>query len=513
MATFLQNNQKDTAVDKDKEQPSAFVTSSAAASTPGQSAGGMPAQGAQAKPQAPSSSGQFANLQNFIRANKSGQIGQQVGEKIGAEKQKAAGALTKAELATSKAVGEAQGEISGLVGKIGQAKSTIEGDTPGTYAPSSENFDTAVEDLGKGINYQYAGPSELANKQQLFGQTQNLQQIGQATKSEAGRMGLLRQFFGRQNPAYTTGQSRLDNLLLGRQADTLTQSRRLGDQYEKQLTAVDRALSGDIALRKQEADRLKTQAKTATEELTTGLEKDIISDTSAQAQKSIADLEAQFNTNVLGQLSGVYSGIAPVSFNEAVQAGLVNLPSAYTQAATQTADARTLAQFDPSRMSQLAKLGQLTNKEIGYSGTVAPIAATSINTSAQAIGQELDAITQGEMSSGFIQQLYDTSPEFKALADDINRQIEDSGRKKFKKDTKFDSILSGLELGNIWDTSNAQQWRVKKIGEDRNNFWADGRGGIDDRTRALNPQVQQLREMTKQALLGRIKDRFRQRYT
>lgn len=59
---------------------------------------------------------------------------------------------------------------------------------------------------------QYGGPQDIANIGQIQSKLGEAQQLGQATGSETGRMGLLQRFVGGRN--YTQGQQQLDNSLL-----------------------------------------------------------------------------------------------------------------------------------------------------------------------------------------------------------------------------------------------------------------------------------------------------------
>lgn len=87
--------------------------------------------------------------------------------------------------------------------------------------------------LGGYMTGGYTGPTGLSNIDQLQKQAQTLQPLGQAARTESGRTGLLQKYVG--GPSYTTGQSGLDTLLLGRSggnalANVQATTRGLGQQ-------------------------------------------------------------------------------------------------------------------------------------------------------------------------------------------------------------------------------------------------------------------------------------------
>lgn len=73
---------------------------------------------------------------------------------------------------------------------------------------------------------QYAGPQALENEEQLIAKSRVAEGLGQAAGSQEGRLNLLNRFVA--NKGYTSGQKRLDNLLLGQSAGGALKEARRG---------------------------------------------------------------------------------------------------------------------------------------------------------------------------------------------------------------------------------------------------------------------------------------------
>lgn len=83
-----------------------------------------------------------------------------------------------------------------------------------------------IEKFGLFRAGEYGGPREIENAGKFLNQSQNLQALGGAVNTQGGRLGLLQQFLGGGQKSYTSGQQKLDSLLLGQQDKHLGQVRR-----------------------------------------------------------------------------------------------------------------------------------------------------------------------------------------------------------------------------------------------------------------------------------------------
>lgn len=163
--------------------------------------GGAPQQA----PGANKGSGQFANLDEYLRVNKPQGFGEQLASKVGEDVGKA-----------GESVAQTGDEFKSRVDN-----STIQNnpDLISRAVNDSTNFvndDGNVDSWNKLFNAKYQGPSQFQDAQDLYnrstGATQTAVGKAGASKSEAGRFALLDSYFGK--PTYTPGQKSLDNLLV-----------------------------------------------------------------------------------------------------------------------------------------------------------------------------------------------------------------------------------------------------------------------------------------------------------
>lgn len=300
MATILQQNQGAQQEEKDKAIFSSTAQTSQVGAGQGQPASGQAAQ------KGPSSSGRFSNIQNFIRANQSGRIGEQVTEKVGSEKQKATQKLQE----TKDAFG---GQIGSVAAGVAKSKEDVNKGIQdltagGTYAAQTPVAEQAISSIQGALSKQYEGPQQLGNEQILAGEAQNLGQIGQASKTEGGRAALLQRFFGRERPTYTSGQTRLDNLLLGRQNQALADVRQAGKVFGTQVSQEQQAAQKAIQEQQQNIKQLQestTSQATATIKAAEQRAIQDAMDAGRQAeQKAIQDLEKYGNLDLTVDLGG-----------------------------------------------------------------------------------------------------------------------------------------------------------------------------------------------------------------
>lgn len=252
MATILQQNQSGK---QDEEKDKAVITSGESS----QVSQGQASNVNQPAARAPSSSGRFTNIQNFINANKSGQIGQQVTEKVGGEKQKATEKLAKTKQDFGGQISQVAQGVNKSKQDVNQAINNIS--AGGTYSAQAPVADAAIQNIQKALQLKYSGPQSLGNEQQLAGEAQNLTSLGKLSQDNSGRVALLQRFFGRERPTYSSGQTRLDNLLLGRQNQALSDIRQAGRGFNKDLNEANQTALKDITRQKQNIDALKQGVK------------------------------------------------------------------------------------------------------------------------------------------------------------------------------------------------------------------------------------------------------------
>lgn len=149
---------------------------------------------------------------------------------------------------------------------------------------------------------QYGGPTDLENRSQIMQQAQEGEDLSRLASSSGGREALLQRFVGGNK--YTSGQKRLDNLLLGQSNDALRQSaaagRGLADESQRQI----QALRG-LAQGAQDQARLFTdETGKLLGEKTGGIETDIATRQKAAETEELdraADLDAA--RQLIGQAS------------------------------------------------------------------------------------------------------------------------------------------------------------------------------------------------------------------
>ena len=171
-----------------------------------QQTGQANAQAASYNPNKQQGSG-YTNIQKVLNANQGNQLGQAVGSGIQNQTNEAQQNLNQGQqqfqqqtTANQANTGDNSALVQNVLGNTAQ------------YAPGGANA-AQGQQFQQLISGQYGGPTQLANQQQLQNQASNVAQLGQATGSQAGQMGLLQRFVG--NPQYTQGQQGLDQLLLG----------------------------------------------------------------------------------------------------------------------------------------------------------------------------------------------------------------------------------------------------------------------------------------------------------
>lgn len=428
----LMNQQDQDNAGQDQVVSTSTATSQTPQAAPGQ---GSPAGGQIQK--GPSTSGRFTNIQNFIRANQSGQIGQQVGQKVGQEAEKAKGVLSQASSAFNQ---QAEASRQAIQQSKQQAEQAIQ-----NIKNTQEDQQAAVEQVRQGLATQYQGPETLGQEVQIAGQAQNLQQLGQAARSEGGRIALLRRFFGADRPTYSTGQTRLDNLLLGQQSGALAniagQARTFKSEAEK---ATDTA--------KQQAVQLKQLLSSGKADITSQAQQAIASAEAAAREQAMAEgRRAQSLTQqALQAVPGLEAKIG-VGYESAPKAG--ELPSLLGNFSKQLA---VSAKLTPEDLKALGVLGQdefgeqLRAGSLEAASKLDPNRATTIANLANVIGAstqfksgaERQAVTGQQVDSAKIAQLNQTFSEL------LNQELDTMPGGNFRTARK---AITAAESGQFGD--------------------------------------------------------------
>lgn len=264
--------------ENEQEQPTQGNTlqTIGTASPAGQEPGGTPQARSMAntlnQQQQRQGSGRFTNIQRYLQANQgagqriASQIGQNIGQNLQQQQQKAQDYYSKFGRAAEQAQQTAQQGVGfqQQLGQIGQQiqqvtltpeqladqelaqqqlanrqQQNLNAIESFTQDPNFQKFQEIQ--AGRGINEQLLALQQQRAYQQAQEAQQTAQQAQQQLGSESGRFELLRQSFGGGNrPGYTTGQQRLDQLLLGRsndlgqvQSDVATKARELQQQAKE----------------------------------------------------------------------------------------------------------------------------------------------------------------------------------------------------------------------------------------------------------------------------------------
>lgn len=157
-------------------------------------------------PSKPKGSG-FTNLSSYLQANKQNRLGTTIGAGIGSAANLASSGIQKA---TQDFQGAAQrGDLATDVNKQAREAVLSRIASGATTGPNEQE----VQQFGKFLGGKYAGPTALNNQFNLAQTANKAESLGRGLSSAEGRQGLLQQFVGA--PQYTSGQQKLDNLLLG----------------------------------------------------------------------------------------------------------------------------------------------------------------------------------------------------------------------------------------------------------------------------------------------------------
>lgn len=151
-------------------------------------------------------SGNFADLNEYLRVNSPQGFGSQLAEKVGAD-------VTKAQQTLS---GVEQDFKSRADQGVVRSDSNLVSEATGDNAADFVKDANKVKAFEAQRDATYKGPSSLADSADLYSQASGAAQTAtgkaKAASSEGGRFALLENYFGRDN--YNSGQKALDNLLV-----------------------------------------------------------------------------------------------------------------------------------------------------------------------------------------------------------------------------------------------------------------------------------------------------------
>ncbi len=170
----------------------------------------------------PTSSGRFTNIQNYFNANQplANQMGNQVASNIEKNGQNVSTSLNGAKDTFNT---QAQAGRLDKVPSLASANDTITNAGQQVYGDGNDANTDAINKFQRISSGQYLGPQGLQNSGSILANAQDARTQGDLTANEPGRFTLLRNMFG--TPNYSSGQTRLDQLLLGNQTGALNQAR------------------------------------------------------------------------------------------------------------------------------------------------------------------------------------------------------------------------------------------------------------------------------------------------
>jgi hypothetical protein len=249
----------------------------------------------------------FTNLSRYLQANRSNKLGQTVASGVQQAGQQARGAVTQAGQQFQQKVGEEKARLGEQEQRAGQI---IQGATGQT---GDEDVKTVQNVLGA----EFKGPTGVQNADEVRARAQEAESLARAGGSQAGRFGLLQRYVGQGRPAYSAGQQRLDQMLLGQTGQQqLRQARAgtvgVGSEAERQITAAT-----------EQGKELQGQARQVAES-TKGKLGQSISDYDAAMAAQLASQQAQYQ-NILNQIGTPGEGESPIELDEVTLNNLKNV--------------------------------------------------------------------------------------------------------------------------------------------------------------------------------------------
>ena len=408
----------------------------------------QPAQTGQQNPTQPkqAGSGRFQNLQKYIQSNQAGaqQIGQRVQSNVNKQANQVGDAVNQAQQNLQQASGQEIGRLNQGSDVINQAVAN-----PTDYADNQDKFNQ-FQQLRTG---QYQA-QDIANLSNLQNQVGKVGELANATQSEQGRAGLIKQTFNPQTN-YSKGASRLDQLLLQSNPNNLRQVANTAQQAQKEQTGnltnlvgvkeqYNQQIQDLVNERKQQA----TQALDVTQQgLVSDVDKRVQEATAKEAQrKAISDKIAQTLAIQSKDAAGKEYSDQDAT-KEALRLGLENNLLTQEQQATVLDAIRKINSPVQTLVRQVNNLGKS-----GYLGYGSPGSSTTTYSPGEARYSDLNMRTL----------LRDTFAD--QAASPINRQTvttqADLARANaLAKLADQTAVLSGMEQGQ----AGKANWDINKV--------------------------------------------------
>jgi hypothetical protein len=228
---ILDNEEENNSSQEQQAKPA--VPASQSSSTLGSTQGASSAN-TQKATGGPSKSGQFTNIQNYLQANKQGakQLGQGVAQKVGSKVASGLEEVNKAGQASTQ-------NVQNIAQQGQQAQQQATQAVQAVRTGQAKDLSLAEQQAKKGLSDEFGQniqKTQFENLQNLTNKKQELQELGQQTRTGSGQQAILQRTYAR--PDYTSGQSRFDTLLLGGSKEGqegLSKARQQVGQYDPTL--------------------------------------------------------------------------------------------------------------------------------------------------------------------------------------------------------------------------------------------------------------------------------------
>lgn len=369
----------------------------------------------------------YTNIQKVLSANQGNGLGQAVGSGIQDQTNQTQQNLNNSQQQFNQDTSQNQANTSAN----SQLVQNVLGNTA-QYIPGGANAQQGQQ-FQQLMSGQYAGPTQLNNSQQIQNQAADVNQLGQATGSQAGQIGLLQRFVG--NPQYTNGQQNLDQLLLGQTGQPqLSDARRGALQLQGQVAS---GLAGAQATGQQQQNQAQNFGQNVQQQfgntvsgINTGLQQ--------QAQTAQQGADQNYQQTLKDYQSG------NISQQEANLLGL-SAPTAVTQ-------------------NQLQNIGQYLTQN--------PNKATAQNVANAQNYAQIDALRQlgGNSAPSSAQNiLQQYAGQDQNAGQFQNQQIQGNGT-KFQNDAtnqvnQYNSVLTPLNNQLTTDANNYNAYNVPLYGD------------------------------------------------
>lgn len=267
--------------DKNKEQGQELGGSAIVSGAPSQA----PNQGAQ---RAQQGSGRFTNLQKYINANKNTDYASKIGENLNKQEEDLSSSISGAKQ-------EVENKVNPEITRLNNSNSLIQGvGSNPTDIANDENKLAEFNKLKQGNYIKDIGVNVDAQRQQA----QSLQENANLANSETGRYQLLRNAFN--NPSYSKGANKLDQLLLQGQSGQLSKLQK--DAQQKSQVANENVgnLSNLISDYQNQINTLGTNAATSANDAITQSSKTLNDALTQRKEAEQAQRQEIYNQTVAG---------------------------------------------------------------------------------------------------------------------------------------------------------------------------------------------------------------------